>query len=394
MDNSIDKFKNFILKGINRVIPKKKNQILFASVPDFSDNANPLFDFIIKNNILPDFRIIWLVSDKKNIEIFRNLECQIFYEKSIAGLYNIFRSKYIITTHLHYCLFKTRNQILINLWHGMPLKAMGYIDKSEDENSLKKFKKCTNSTDLMIATSLLMKNALVSCFYLDPRKVIITGQPRNDKLFFAKSQANLADIVPNSSVYDKIVFFIPTFRLWEDRIEGDPFYNKLFSSEELHSYLKKNKILFILKLHPFEEEKILSHYSFSDNPNFMLLTNSKLQEKQYDIYDILGSIDILITDYSSIYFDYLLINRPILFMPVDLEEYSKKRGFVLEPYEFWTPGPKVTTIEKLVEELNIFIQNPDYYIEERKLINSLVNTYNDDHSCERVWESIRGRLLD
>jgi len=149
-----------------------------------------------------------------------------------------------------------------------------------------------------------------------------------------------------------------------------------------------------LKLHPFEEEKILSHYSFSDNPNFMLLTNSKLQEKQYDIYDILGSIDILITDYSSIYFDYLLINRPILFMPVDLEEYSKKRGFVLEPYEFWTPGPKVTTIEKLVEELNIFIQNPDYYIEERKLINSLVNTYNDDHSCERVWESIRGRLLD
>jgi len=389
-----DKLKNTILKTINRLIPKKRNQVLFASVPDFSDNAKIFYDYLINERKLSKFNFVWLVSDKQRILKFGNLAYQIYYERSIAGLFNIFRSKYIITTHLHYCLFKTRNQFLLNLWHGMPLKAMGFIDKSEDEKSLNKFKKCTNSIDLMIATSPLMKNILVSCFYMDPRKVVITGQPRNDKLFSAKGRANLADIVPNFSEYDKIVFFIPTFRIWDDRVEGDPFYNKLFTSEELHSFLKKNRILLILKLHPFEEEKIISQYSFSDKPNLMLLPNSKLQEKQCDIYDILGGIDILITDYSSIYFDYLLINRPIIFMPVDLEEYSKKRGFVLEPYEFWTPGPKVTTIEKLVEELDVFIQNPDYYMEERKLINSLVNTYSDDHSCERVWESMRDRLLN
>ena len=95
----------------------------------------------------------------------------------------------------------------------------------------------------------------------------------------------------------------------------------------------------------------------------------------------------MITDYSSVYFDFLLLDRPIIFIPFDIKEYSK-RGFALEPYDFWTPGPKVYSLNELIKELKVFINNPEYYNKERKTVNHLVNTYKDGKSCERVWNLI------
>lgn len=66
-----------------------------------------------------------------------------------------------------------------------------------------------------------------------------------------------------------------------------------------------------------------------------------------DFYNILNAVDILITDYSSIYFDFLLLDRPIIFTPIDYEEYKHNRGFLLEPFDFWAPGDKCFCYEDL-----------------------------------------------
>ncbi|MDI3484767.1 MAG: CDP-glycerol glycerophosphotransferase, partial [Methanobacteriaceae archaeon] len=72
----------------------------------------------------------------------------------------------------------------------------------------------------------------------------------------------------------------------------------------------------------------------------------------------------------------------------DLEEYRERRGFILEPFEFWTPGPKVKNFKKFLEELEKSIKNPEYYREERKVINDLVNYYKDDKSAERIYKLV------
>jgi len=105
----------------------------------------------------------------------------------------------------------------------------------------------------------------------------------------------------------------------------------------------------------------------------------------------LGYSDLLITDYSSVYFDYLLIDKPVIFVPTDIEEYSQKRGFLLEPYDFWTPGPKVYNQDNLLNSILANLNEPNKYKKERNLINSMINYYKDNKSSERVWNLIKER---
>lgn len=381
------------LRVINRLTPKKHNQILFASIPDFSDNAKSLFEYMINKTMSSKYQALWTVSNKERSKKLQQAGIRAYTEKSIMGLYQFFRSKYIIVTHNHYGGIKTSNQFLINLWHGMPLKAMGFVDDLENKKYLLELKRGSKADDILIATSAVAKSALITCFFIDPRKVYITGQPRNDKLFSSESQEqNLMKILQiDISKYNRVVLFAPTFRKWGTRIEGIPQEDNVFNfddynAERFHYFLKKNKILFLLKPHPLEEELLLSKFEMLDG--IILITSSMLQENLLDLYDIIGAVDILITDYSSIYFDFLLLNRPIIFVPTDFEEYSKSRGFVLEPYEFWTPGPKVFNFKDFLKELKICIENPNYYEKERKVVNEIINSYKDNKACERVWKAI------
>jgi len=111
-----------------------------------------------------------------------------------------------------------------------------------------------------------------------------------------------------------------------------------------------------------------------------------------DPYQILSAADLLITDYSSVYFDYLLLDRPTVFVPVDVDQYRAARGFLLEPYEFWTPGPKVLDQEALEAEIRASLDDPTHGADQRHLINSIINQVADNSSCERVWQEIQNML--
>ncbi|CEL25134.1 CDP-glycerol glycerophosphotransferase family protein [Methanobacterium formicicum] len=379
----------FIIRKLNRIIPKKKNQIIFESAPDFSDNSNSMFNYI-KNNkkIKSQYSLIWLVNDKKLLKTLKNEKIEVYSKNSLKGLYSVLRSKFIFNTHTSFVNIKSENQVLINLWHGMPLKSMGFNDSSESDNNLKTVRKMSQKNDILIATSTIMKNLLASCFYMDPRKIYVTGQPRNDKLFINNKQKLSQLLNLDVSNYKKIVLFSPTFRKWGSKVDGISRETNIFGFEDYNStifnnFLEEQNILFLLKIHPFEEKYYLSKLN-NNSKNMVLITQNRLKDNLLDLYDILGAIDILITDYSSIYFDFLLLNRPIIFIPTDLKEYSKSRGFLLEPYDFWTPGPKILKFKDLIEELKK-IEETDYK-KERIVVNSIINKYQDKNSCKRIFE--------
>jgi len=385
----------FLFRVINRLIPKNKNQIVFESTPDFSDNVFSIFDYIQNNERSKDkYSLVWLIYDKKFLKKLKNQNINAYQKFSFKGLYCLLRSKYIFVSHNSFITLKTKNQILINLWHGMPLKTMLFTKPSKDEQNLLKSKDIIDNVDIFIATSMIMKTAIASCFYANPRKIHLTGQPRNDKLFDMTSKEKLSDLLNiDLSNYEKIVIFCPTFRKSKYVIDGVSKKINIFNFNDydktiFHEYLTNHKILFLLKFHPFEEKYYLSKFKNQENSHVILITKKMLQNEFLDLYDILSAVDVLITDYSSVYFDFLLRNKPVIFCPTDLDEYSKSRGFILEPYDFWTPGPKVKDFKNFLKELTKIIENSNYYKEERELINNIVNKYHDDNSCERVYNLV------
>ncbi|MGI6464925.1 MAG: CDP-glycerol glycerophosphotransferase family protein [Methanobacterium sp.] len=369
------------------MIPKDESRIVFSSQPDFTDNPKALFEYLSKE-YNGTYKLIWAISGDFNH--YEGLD--VFSRHGLKGLLEIFRSKFIITSHNDFEDICSSNQVLVNLWHGMPLKGMGYLDNFVDEKQLKDIKKGWEVDDVVIATSPLMKLAFTACVGRNPRKIYVTGQPRNDKLFLENGQMNLSELLGfDVSKYNKIILYCPTYRVWHDRIDGNPKNEDIFDFEDFDEskfmkYLIDNDILFLLKLHPAEEKLYLS--KFKSNENIRILTSEMFLSKFLDLYDILNSVDMLITDYSSVYFDFLLLDRPILFTPTDIQEYSR-RGFALEPYDFWAPGPKVCSQSKLMEELEKFNDNPNYYQKERNTINELVNIHKDGNSSKRVWNLIK-----
>ncbi len=116
------------------------------------------------------------------------------------------------------------------------------------------------------------------------------------------------------------------------------------------------------------------------------ITNETLVKNNLTIYDLFYEVDTLVTDYSSVYFDFLLTDKKIIFMPLDLDYYKSNRGFQLEPYEFWTPGKKVFNQEDF--QAAILNNDTSREKEQRKVIRNIMFSYQDDQSSNRVYHAI------
>ncbi|MDI9617645.1 MAG: CDP-glycerol glycerophosphotransferase family protein [Methanothermobacter sp.] len=362
------------------MIPKDKKMIVFDSAPDFSGNSMALFDFIKE---IEDKECVWIVDEPADVPDVKQEK-----RHSLRALFRILRAGTIVSTHGRMAEIRVSRQRYVNLWHGMPLKAMAYTETNGRE-----FKPPVSFDDenyYLIATSTIMKNALAACFNQDARRIHITGQPRNDKLFRPGRLSEILSVNPDS--YRTIILFAPTFRSSEFIDDGNLISHHLnfhdFDADKFSRFLQENDILFLVKFHPLEEDEARKFFKRMDN--VLLIESDELTRRHADLYDILGGVDVLVTDYSSVYFDFLLLDRPIVFAVPDLEEYRRRRGFVLEPFEFWTPGPKVRTFSEFLAELEKCINDEDYYRDERRMINELVNQYQDDRSSERVYKLVWG----
>ena len=106
------------------------------------------------------------------------------------------------------------------------------------------------------------------------------------------------------------------------------------------------------------------------------------------MYEYLNAADLIITDYSSVYFDYLLLDRPIVFTDKDINTYIMLKGLMLEPLDFWRPGASVHTIDMLEMEVLDAIRGKDRYEEQRKVLSDLVHRYQDAGATGRLFEMI------
>lgn len=303
------------------------------------------------------------------------------------------RAKYLFTTHQPFKIKKM--QVCTSFWHGIPLKRMGLMAANTDYAANQKNAQLwCKSADHVTSSSALYATLMSACIGIEGKKYQETGFPRIDALYqpALSKQELLKDLFAVADSQAKIGVYMPTFRFeLADRevmlqIENGNFFAfSDFDGAKLNAALASLHHYLIIKLHPYEMKMVqASRHLYS---NICFLDNDYLFKKKIDLYELLGQTDYLITDFSSIYFDYLHLNKPVFFITNFLTQYEKTRGLLLTPYKKVVPG---LTVNSQVELLSALMNlGQDDFQRARQYWLSLTYTVPRTENCRRVWQSLQ-----
>lgn len=370
-----------MLSAINRLVYKRQNTILFFSTTTLYDNSEALFHYLITQGYNQKYRITCVV---RYPNTYQNKYFNVRYISVFHAIWPILRAKYVFYHNEMLAIMPSNDQIFVDFWHASTFKK---INKMIDPNYKYDF------FTYLTVTSEIFRPIFSQAFGCDDKRIIINGHPRDDYLFKYNNVLKDLGIFRH---YEKYFIWVPTYRLSQNHHQQDTAYEyfkgsglPVFYTEEslkdLNHFLVKNNSFMIIKIHPAQDSGLITNKRFT---HIRFLYNSELEEKNIPFYSILPYMDALITDYSSIMFDYLLLDRPMAFTIDDMEDYNTRRGFVFQnPFDFM-PGEYISQPEEFYSFLNHCINNQDDYKLLRSKINNLVNYYKDGNNCRRILEFI------
>lgn len=374
--------KDWIKKAIFSVLPLR-NRIVFESNPEFSCNTLPVYEEMVKRGIRDKYEIYWLVEDKNK---YKDDESGNKYLNYIETGHSNLKKKYILATSKaliftnRFQVKHNRHQFVINLMHGSPVKKTpGY---------------CENDTcDYVITESPYFNEAISQGLNVPVNKMVPLGFPRTDILerkHFSRSKLQ----IPKDR---KIIVWMPTFRknkssgvtYGASKSLGVPLLETAQDFEAIDKYLVDNNVELIIKLHPAEDISGMELYS---NSNIMFISDKDLEEVGLTAYKLLADSDALLTDYSSVYYDYLLVDKPIGLVTDNLDEFTEKIGFYYGDYKSFIKGTYIETIDELMSFVRDIGNGIDRDKQGRKWAISRYCQYTDFRSTERVVDFIMEHL--
>lgn len=350
-----------------------RDSILLESSPDYADNTLYVFRELIRKNINERHPIYWLLSDNKTIHpTYKNVH--FLPRKSLRAKFAHFSSKYIIDSNDYVKKIRT-NQYRIFLGHGSPLKmAYSYL------------RQCGSADVITISSDFFTKPTLdLHGDAANQENIKITGLARCDGL--------LNDVHPKTEfdAYSKVIIWMPTFRNHKSGAEasvtnirfkyGVPIIASSNEFNELNTLLRKNNAALIIWRHPAED--ICSDEAFVYS-NIKLFDRKDFEDRGIQLYDFLKETDALITDYSSIYYDYLLLRKPIGLAVPDLAEYSKHYSFVDGGYKNTVKGSYINDFSDLQSFITSVTSGKARFSGEMRSALKKFHKYQDAKSSERV----------
>ena len=355
---------SFILKLLALVIPKQKNLVLFGAHNGrrFSDNPAVLYSHILKHDAA--LRAVWLTNEDDVIKKVKAINGEVYKRRSIRGIYLSLICQVYITSHnvkdvlMYIPIKKTPRHIYLH--HGIPLRK-GWLSVADaDKKSIRSTMDKINTTNHMIAPSRFAAEMQNKLLPIGLAHFALTGLPRNDVFFSQQFDRDAFKEKHGLSNFDKIVLYAPTWRPWGST---DFFPFEDFSMDMLKAYLAKQNMCLLLRPHHVDlnckGNKSLWD-SISDDENIRLVTHDIIPE----VNEICKIADGLITDYSSLYFDYLIINRPIIFLDYDYDRYNSDIGFY-EEYHNITFGERPKSQKAFMDSLQNIKDGKDLFYKER-----------------------------
>lgn len=294
----------------------------------------------------------------------------------LRSIYHLATSTHVMIDNYYGFLAVTNfkeNVKCIQLWHAAgAIKQFGLQDKSiqgRSERTHRRFKQVYDRFHYVVVGSEKMAAIFQQSFAVESERIVRTGVPRTDFFFDERAMASVSDTLHNKYPIlkeKKVILYAPTYR--DDELDRA---NLMLDFRKMYEAFNEEYVLF-LRLHPAVNMNVMHEY-----PDFVYdVSNYR------DVNDLLVVTDILVTDYSSIPFEYSLLHRPMVFFAYDLEDYIRKRG-IWETYETLVPGPVVKTTDQVVQA----IKEKDFDMQKVVEFAEEWNEYSTGKSSKKLIEA-------
>lgn len=393
MIRAIRKIQNLILHLISNNWPKNRRLVLFGALNGnyYGDNARHLFEWVVANH--DEIEAVWITRNKVVLHQLKAANLPVVMANSWQGFWLLCRANTAVFTN-SFRDFSLSDEVvpdsirLLALRHGRSVKRVRFARKDHrlDAHEATQRAREGRLIKYAISTSEFISDIQEECLQIGREKHVITGYPRNDYLFTAAAQPNPA-IAPLLDDGKKVILYGPSWR--HGRVPTQFFSFADFDETQLVDFLRRHNYLLLLRPHVNDLKKYPSTRQFLQQlARYSDCIRLATHDQVADVNSLLPYVDLLISDYSALYHDYLLLDRPILLIPYDYEEFERQNGFLYDYYEN-LPGPAITTFDQFCHYLARLSNGEDPHQHPRRQLRDRIHTFQDDQSCLRVVQLLQ-----
>jgi len=352
-----------------KLLPKNETIWCFGAPRErFVDNSKYMFLYAQKH--YADIKCYWVSDDPKLLDELNQRGFRTVKRSSVKGMWIIARAQAVFYSCFvsEVSFWLTSGAISVNLWHGLPLKKIEFDIKegelqrkyapsfSLEKLSWQLFNPVSfRRPDVMFAPTKIFSCIFQSAFRISSDEVVIAGSPRTDIFFEPTLDQQDLNTYPRireiQTLGKKTYLYMPTFR----DTGGDFFADAGFDFKKLNEVMAIQDSVFFIKAHP---NAGLDDFCLDDFTHVVVIPSA------IDPYPLMTHVDVLVTDYSSIYIDFLLLNKPIIFFAFDLANYLATCRDMYFEYGEVTPGKYVYNFEELLSSIG----ESDDFVKQRKVI--------------------------
>ena len=377
---------NILAYDICKILPINKRLIVFESDGDLCDNSYAFYNYLRLNGYLKKYKAVWLVNDIELARTYNYISTDYVVKNpthiELKRAFYLATCKWYLYDHCNLLrsLKKRKECVSINLWHGCAFKR----GKGDDGSYIK-------GTNKIFITGKVFIETQMDAFKCSADKFIDIGYPRNDYLFqpITELQTTFADAF-GMRKYKKVVLWMPTFRKCDNLALSEEYFSSATGLPILehfdditgfNDFLKKLNCLCVFKVHHLQSEMPVYKHKYS---NIILLKDDDIKKFGLQLYQVLPLVDTLITDYSSVATDFMLLNRPIIYTMDDYEEYKNSRGFIPNDPIGYYVGYHATNKEMLEGAIKEISTGVDKYADDRKKVIPIMHTWPDGNTSKRI----------
>ena len=373
-----------------------KHMILFESNPDFADNTWPLYLELKKR--LPSWQMVWIVqSEEGSVSASRSYRDvrekgldTVIYAHPVSMREKL-RKKYFFrrAAAIIFCNHRQRKrdprQLSLFLCHGSKTKKTEGIYELGDY------------ADFVEVQSHFFDGIIETEYGLSESQLVYHGYPRCDA-FYREEPAQLRKKLLKDAD-GRFLIWLPTFRAQEvGRTDADdgryaalgiPLFYDRESLKAFDRYLRDRGLYVVYKPHPVQD---LSYLKEIDLQNIRTIYNPDLAKAGIQLNELMEQTDAMITDYSSIYYDYMLLDKPIALTTDDLDNYQSDKGFVFDNVYDIIKGEHLKSTDELLAFLTDVCEGKDRMLAERTAVKEKINDFLDGNSSRRVYDFIMTKL--
>ncbi len=376
------RFAYFVHNRIFSLLPLKKKQIFIESFLGKSYSDSPKYIYEYMQEHYPEYEFVWCFDEKR--EIPGNAKQVVRF--SIPYFYHLARSKYWINnSRMPNLLNKRKGNVYLQTWHGTPLKRLVF-DMDDVHSANPKYKKHfyeqSRRWDYLSSPNGYSTDIFKRAFLFD-KEMLEYGYPRNDLLVNNNTPAEVDTVKRKLGIPEdkKVVLYAPTWRDDEFFSRGKYKFTLQLDLDALQQRLGDEYVV-LLRTHYF----IANALDISGYEGFVYDFSS-----YDDIAELYLVSDILITDYSSVFFDYANLERPILFFTYDIEKYRDQlRGFYIDMEEE-LPGPLLYTSDEVIDAIENIDEVQEEYKEKYEEFYERFCDWEDGQASRKTVEHVFGK---